>query len=189
MKTSRLSTIVARLRQAVPGVVILFVVAHCAHHLVTALPVPLLPYVRDEFSLDYTRAALVVSAFSVPYGIAQLPSGWLADRFGARRMVCVGISGVAFAGLMVGLSTNYVLLLVASALMGALGGGYHPSAPILISAAIDPARRGRALGLHMVGGSVAYFIAPLIAAGMAVALGWRAGPLAEAALNPVHLFL
>ncbi len=174
MITSDGDSIRVRLRRTFPAVVVLFLVAHCAHHLVTALPVPLLPYIRDEFALDYTRAALVISAFSVPYGIAQLPSGWLADRFGARKMVCVGISGVALAGLFVGLSTDYVLLLAASALMGALGGGYHPSAPILISAATDPARRGRALGLHMIGGSVAYFAAPLVAAGIAVALGWRA---------------
>ena len=173
MRKSERSTVTSRLRQAVPAVVVMFVVAHCAHHLVTALPVPLLPYIRDEFSLDYTRAALVVSAFSVPYGFAQLPSGWLADRFGARRMVCVGISGVAFAGLLVGLSTHYVVLLVALALMGALGGGYHPSAPTLISKAVEPERRGRALGMHMIGGSIAYFVAPLIAAGIAVALGWR----------------
>jgi len=64
-------------------------------------------------------------------------------------------------------------LLVASALMGVLGGGYHPSAPTLISAATEPARRGSALGLHMIGGSVAYFVAPLFAAGIAVAMGWR----------------
>ena len=167
------STIFSRVRHAVPAVVVLFVLAHCAHHLVTALPIPLLPYIRDEFTLDYTRAAFVISAFSVPYGFAQLPSGWLADRFGARRMACVGISGVAFAGLLVGLSTQYVLLLVALGLMGALGGGYHPSAPALISAAVEPERRGSALGLHMIGGSVAYFAAPLVAAGIAVALGWR----------------
>ena len=33
--------------------------AHLSHHLVTALPVPLLPFIRDEFALDYTRAGLV----------------------------------------------------------------------------------------------------------------------------------
>ena len=53
---------VTMFRRAVPGVVLLFALAHLAHHLVTALPVPLLPFIRDEFNLDYTRAALVVSA-------------------------------------------------------------------------------------------------------------------------------
>ena len=170
----------SRFLPAVPGVVLLFVVAHFAHHLVTALPVPLLPFIRDEFGLDYTRAALVVSAFSVPYGIAQLPSGWLADRVGPRLLLLVGTSGVASAGLLVGVSTTYMMLLLALAVMGLLGGGYHPSAPAVISSVTSEAHRGSALGLHMIGGSVAYFAAPLIAAGIAVAAGWRSAFVALA---------
>ena len=53
----------------------LFVLAHLSHHLVTALPVPLLPYIRDEFALDYTRAGFIISAFGVVYGVCQLPAG------------------------------------------------------------------------------------------------------------------
>jgi len=56
----------------------LFILAHLSHHLVTALPVPLLPYIRDEFALDYTRAGFIISVFSVVYGFCQLPAGWLA---------------------------------------------------------------------------------------------------------------
>jgi len=153
--------------------VVLFALAHLSHHLVTALPVPLLPLIRDDFGLDYTRAALVISAFSIPYGLAQLPAGWLADRFGPRRLILLSISGVSLAGLAVGLSTHYVALLVALGIMGALGGGYHPSAPPLIAAVTEPSRRGRALGVHMIGGSASYFLAPLAAAAFAAAWGWR----------------
>jgi len=163
-----------RVRRVLPPVVVLFVLAHFSHHLLTALPIPLLPFIRNEFCLDYTRAALVVSAFSVPYGISQLPSGWLSDRFGPRRLLLVGISGVALAGLLVGISTQYALLLAGLALMGALGGGYHPSAPLLISSVVEPSRRGSALGFHMIGGSASYFLAPLVAAGLAASFGWRA---------------
>ena len=165
---------------AVSGLVLLFVVAHFAHHLVTALVVPLLPFIRDEFGLDYTRAALVVSAFAVPYGIAQLPSGWLADRVGPRLLLLVGTSGVASTGLLVGVSTSYMLLLASLALMGLLGGGYHPSAPTVISSVTDPAHRGSALGLHMIGGSASYFIAPLVAAALSTAWGWRSSFVALA---------
>ncbi|MCK5586352.1 MFS transporter, partial [Candidatus Bipolaricaulota bacterium] len=120
------------MRHAVPTLVVLFMCAHGAHHLVTALPVPLLPFIRNEFGLDYTQAALVVSAFSVPYGIAQMPSGWLADRIGPRLLLLMGTSGIAAAALLVGVSTNYMMLLSFLVLMGLLGGGYHPSAPSVI---------------------------------------------------------
>ncbi len=159
----------------------LFVVAHFAHHLVTALLVPLLPLIRDSFALDYTRSGLVISAFTLSYGIGQLPAGWLADRIGPRILITIGICGVALAGLLVGLSQTYIMMLVFLALMGVLGGGYHPASAPLISASVEPKNRGRALGFHLIGGSASFFLAPLIAAAIATAWGWR-GPFIALAI-------
>ncbi|NQT04429.1 MAG: MFS transporter [Dehalococcoidia bacterium] len=161
----------------------LFVLAHLSHHLVTALPVPLLPYIRDEFALDYTRAGFIISAFGVAYGICQLPAGWLADRFGPRILLTIGIVGVGAAGLLVGLSPNYLILLAALVLMGIMGGGYHPASTTMISSVVKPGKRGQALGFHLVGGSFSYFLAPLIAAGIAVAWNWRGPFIAMAILS------
>ncbi len=155
-----------------------------SHHLVTALPVPLLPYIRDEFALDYTRAGFIISAFSVIYGVSQLPAGWLADRYGSRILLTIGIAGVGVTGLLVGISPNYVVLLVGLALMGILGGGYHPASANMISDSVAPRTRGRALGFHMIGGSISYFLAPLVAAGIAVAWGWR-GPFIVLAIPSI----
>ena len=152
----------------------LFVLAHFAHHLVIALPIPLLPFIRDEFVLDYTQAGVVMMAFNLAYGISQLPSGWLADRIGPRILLTIGTVGVALAGLLVGLSQTYIMLIVFLVLMGVAGGGYHPSATPLISRSVEPKNRGRALGFHMIGGSGSFFLAPLLGAGIAAYWGWRA---------------
>jgi len=149
------------------------VLAHFFHHLMTALPVPLLPFIRDDFGLDYTRSGLLISAFSLAYGVSQLPAGWLADRIGPRILITIGISGVALAGFVVGVSQTYIIMIIFLVLMGLMAGGYHPSAPPLISASVEPRNRGRILGLHVIGGSASYFVAPLIAAAMATVWGWR----------------
>jgi MFS family permease len=162
-------------RSLFSGLVPLFVLAHCGHHLLTALPVPLLPMIRSDFGLDYTRSGLVISAFILSYGIGQLPAGVLADRVGPRILITAGIVGVALAGLFVGLSHTYLTMIVLLVVMGLLGGGYHPAAPPLIFAAVKPENLGRALGLHMVGGSASFFLAPLLAAGIGATYGWR-GP-------------
>jgi len=154
--------------------------------LLTALPVPLLPFIRDDFALDYTRAGLVVSVFNLSYGISQLPAGWLADRIGPRILITIGICGVALAGLLVGLSQTYILLIILLALMGVVGGGYHPSAAPMISASVEPKNRGRALGFHLIGGSGSFFLAPLIAAAIAATWGWR-GPFIGLAI-PTMIF-
>ena len=147
--------------------------AHFVHHLLTALPVPLLPLIRDDFGLDYTKAGLVISAFNLSYGIGQVPAGFLADRIGPRLLLTIGIGGVALAGLLVGLSQTFTMMIVFLALMGIAGGGYHPSAAPLISASVEPQNRGRALGFHLIGGSGSFFLAPLVAAAIAAAWGWR----------------
>jgi MFS family permease len=167
----------------VRGLLPLFVLAHFGHHLLTALPIPLSPMIRSEFSLDYTLAGWVISAFNLSYGIGQLPGGWLADRVGPRIMMTLGICGVALAGFFVGLSQNFWMLILLLALMGILGGGYHPAAPAMISASVEPQHRGRALGLHMVGGGASFFAAPLIAAGIATYWGWRGSFITLAVLT------
>jgi len=175
-----------RFRSVLTGLMPLFILAHCGHHLLTALPVPLLPMIRSDFALDYTRAGWVVSAFSLSYGIGHLPAGWLADRIGRRIFLTLGLCGVALAGLIVGLSQTYIMMLIFLALMGLLGGGYHPSAPPMISETVEPKDRGTALGVHFVGGSASYFLAPLIAAAIAAVWGWR-GPFITLAVPTIIL--
>ena len=155
------------------GLIPLFVLAHFVHHLLTTLPAPLIPFIRDEFNLDYAQAGGVIAAFSLAYGISNIPSGWLADRLGPVILITIGISGVALGGLFIGLSQTYIMLLVFMVFMGICAGGYHPSAAPLISAVVPPEKRGRALGIHLVGGSASHFVTPLVAAATAVALGWR----------------
>jgi len=87
----------------------------------------------------------------------------------------IGTLGVAVAGVLVGLSTNFVMLLVALMLMGLLSGGYHPAATPLISASVPDQQRGRALGFHLVGGNSAFFVTPIIAAAIVGAFGETAG--------------
>jgi len=151
----------------------LFVLAHFAHHLLTALPIPLLPLIRDDFALDYTQSGLLLSAFTLCYGIGQLPAGWLADHVGRRTILTISITGVGVAGLIVGLAPTYITVVVFLALMGIAGGGYHPASPPLILGSVSPHQRGQAMGFHAIGGSASYFLAPLIAAAIATAFGWR----------------
>jgi MFS family permease len=151
----------------------LFVLAHFSHHIVSSLLTPLLPFIRDNFSLSYTETGMLVSAFTMTYGIAQLPGGWLSDHLGPRRLITMGISGVALSGLLIGFSVNFHMLLVLLILMGIMGGGYHPSASPLIYSAVSENIRGKALGIHQIGGTGSFFLAPLIAVAITRAIGWR----------------
>ena len=164
--------------QAMVRFIFLLACAHFSHHVLAALLTPLLPFIRDEFSLNYAQSGFMVSAFTIAYGVSQIPAGWIADRFGARYLLLVGVSGVAIAGALVGLSTSYALLVVTLFLLGIAGGAYHPSASSLISGTVPAGSRGRVLGIHIIGGSASHFSAPLIAAGLVAAANWRGAFLA-----------
>jgi MFS transporter, FSR family, fosmidomycin resistance protein len=150
-----------------------FILAHATHHLLTALPQPMLPYIQQEFNLNYSRSAVITSAFSLSSGAAQLPSGWLADRIGPTILITIGILGVAIGGMFVGLSQTYIMLILAMIFMGLMAGGYHPASTPLISLSVPAKQRGRALGLHLIGGNSSFFLAPIIAGAIAVVWGWR----------------
>jgi MFS family permease len=159
---------------------VLLIAGHFSHHLLTALPIPLLPFIRDEFGLDYAKSGLLLSVFSIAYGLSQLPSGWLADRLGARSLLTAGVVGVAVMGLVIYFTPGYLFLLICLGLMGLVGGSYHPAAPPLVCATVPPRNRGRALGMHAIGGSASFFVAPLLAGVTAIWWGWRASFLAMA---------
>ena len=133
--------------------------------------------IRTDLGLSYTQAGLVMSAFALTSGVSQLPAGWLADRFGARLMVLLGVTGVAIAGFLIGLSNSYIALIVLLVLAAIVGGGYHPASAAAISSSVPSEYRGRALGLHFVGGSSAFWVMPLVATPIAVAWGWRSSYL------------
>ena len=104
-----------------------FMIAHTAHHLLTALPQPMLPYMQQEFKLNNSMAGGITSAFAISGGLSQIPAGWMADRMGPTILITMGIVGVALGGLFVGLSTSYLMLILALIFMGLMSGGYHPA--------------------------------------------------------------
>ena len=86
----------------------LFVFAHFTHHVITAIAAPLLPLIRTSFSLSYTQSGVLLSAFTIAYGLGHLPAGRLSDRFDFRYsfalialilLVLTVICGAILAGL------------------------------------------------------------------------------------------
>lgn len=162
------------LRPFLSGLVPLFILAHFGHHgAVGAMMNPLMPMIRTDLGLNLTQSGLVMSAFTITNGFAQLPAGWLADRLGARFMVLLSITGVAVAGFLIGSSNSITTLVIFLIIAAIMGGGYHPASAAAISSSVPAEYRGRALGIHLIGGTSAFWILPLVIAPIAATWGWR----------------
>ena len=74
---------------------------------------PVLPVLQAEFGVSPSQASYTVSAVILGIALANLPFGWLSDRFPVRRLILVGGAVVAAAGLCCA-ATNSLALLVAA---------------------------------------------------------------------------
>ena len=87
---------------------------------------------KTELSLSATQTGAILSAFFFAYALAQVPAGWLSDRFGARRMLPIYILLWSLCTMMTGLATGFVMLIVARLVFGIAQAGCYPTAGSLI---------------------------------------------------------
>ena len=154
-------------------VIPVFALAHFSHHLCTGSLVPLLPLIRISFGLEYFQSGLLVSAFGLAYGFGGPPVAWLADRVSRRLLIATGLIGVSLTAMAVGLCQSYYQLIALLVLMGLLGASYHAPASSLLSSMLSSQERGRSLGFHIVGGSAAFLVTPVLAGVIASLAGWN----------------
>jgi MFS family permease len=159
-------------RELFPGLVPLFILAHFMHHIPGFIIQTVQPSIRDYFGLDYLQTTTLTGVYNASYGVSNLVAGWLSgNRVATRVLITVGVAGVAVFGLLVGISINYSMMLVALLIMGLLGGGYHPSASPLLADTVPLEKRGQILGMHQVGGTLANVLTPLLTAAVVTLFG------------------
>jgi len=140
---------------------------------VTVVNVALRP-IATAFGGGVTALQWVVSAYTLVFAAFMLTAGSIGDRFGPRRVVCVGFVVFLTASAGCGLATGTATLIAARAVQGigaALLGSC--SLALLNQTFTDPARRARALGLWAAGGSVALSGGPVVGGVLIATLGWR----------------
>jgi MFS family permease len=146
------------------------------HGYMTLLPAVLVVMVNLE-GLDFFSIGTIATVGYFLYGFGSIPAGIISDRIGARRMLRVGLYGMAFSSILVGLSANSWTFAVSYGLLGLSASIYHPSGLSLIAKHIE--QKGRALGLHGIMGNVGLSMAPLFAGLMVMAFDtWRAAYIA-----------
>jgi MFS transporter, ACS family, glucarate transporter len=138
---------------------------------------------QEEFNFTTQTLGWILGAFSLGYAWFHLPGGWLADRFGARRVLAGAIVWFsAFTALTTIAPRLPVLNLVGAAwafaivrfLMGVGESAAFPVGNKLMGYWLGPNERALGTSIFLSGVGVAGIIAPVLITRMAADFGWKA---------------
>ena len=105
-----------------------------------------LPLWAREFGLTFAQVGLIRSAYTGGMSAFQIPAGFLAERWGERRLLAAGTAVTAIGFIVAGWAGGFVPLLLLLLAAGLGSGVQHPLSSSLVSKAYETGNRRTALG-------------------------------------------
>jgi MFS family permease len=133
---------------------------------------PLLPTYVSRLGLTATEAGLLSSAYAWGAVIAALPSGFLAQRFGPREVICWGLIGLGLMSLVFGWGSHVAVLDLARFAQGICGAVIWSGALTWVIGLVDEDRKGAAIGTVTGAGGIGALAGPAVGA-LAAAVGTK----------------
>ena len=129
---------------------------------------------QQELGLSKDRVGDVLAAFFFAYALGQTPAGYMADRFGPRRMLVTYIVLWSICTALTGFVGGLISLIVVRSACGLAEAGAYPASSLLVTRWFPFAQRGRASSVVAFGGRIGNSLALWLTAGAIAALGsWR----------------
>jgi MFS family permease len=159
-------------------------IAHWLSHFhILTLPM-LFPFLKAQLGVGYIELGFALTVFGLVSGLTQAPIGYLADHFGARRILLAGLWLGGLSLVLLGLHLSYASLIVCAALLGLANSVYHPADYAILAAHMDEARMGRAFSVHTFAGFLGGAVAPAIIAALVATVGGLGALIVAGALGP-----
>ncbi len=118
--------------------------------------------IRSEFNASLNDAQWIISVYVLALGISTPLSGFLADRFGMKKVYLTGIAIFAVGSFICGLSPSLPTLIAARTLQGLGGGIAVPLGSAMLLRTFPPSEQGFALGIFGIVLLVAPALGPIL---------------------------
>ena len=132
-----------------------------------------LPQIQGSLSATRDQVAWVVTSYLVANAVGLPATGWLADRFGTRRVIVWGTLGFSLATLACAMAPNLEILVLLRAIQGLTGAPVMPLSMALVMASYPRNLHGRVISIFGIGVTIGPVVAPWLGGLLAEEYGWR----------------
>jgi MFS transporter, DHA2 family, multidrug resistance protein len=132
-----------------------------------------LPHIAGALSSSQNESTWVLTSYLVTNAIIMPISGWLANRFGRKRLFLTCIAGFTASSLLCGLALNLPMLIALRALQGATGGGLQPVGQAILADSFPAEKRGMASAIYGIAAVVAPTLGPTLGGWITDSYEWR----------------
>ena len=132
-----------------------------------------LPRMASDFDSTATDLQWIISIYMVTLGALMVPAGRLADIFGRKRVLLIGITLFGLASLLCAIAASVATLVAFRALQGVGAALIFPASVSVITNAFPPAQSGRMIGLAYGIAGLGNAAGPLIGGLLTQTVGWR----------------
>ena len=159
-------------RGAAPTVA-LVVLSQVVHFLTFSGLALLLPLIRQDLGITFAQAGVLSAVATTTYALAQIPAGYLSDRYGPKRLFFGGLLGWSLLAAALTLAFSYWAALVTLAAAGVCRALLFAPGIALVASWFPPQRRATAMSLFLVGSFVGTIVLSLTAPRLSAGFGWR----------------
>jgi DHA2 family multidrug resistance protein len=121
-----------------------------------------LPKIMASFGVGLDKIEWVITAYMLSMAVALPTSGWLADKFGYKRLYFLGLLLFTAGSMLCGRSTDVNMLIAARVIQGLGAGTIQPLGMAIITREFPPHQRGIALGFWGISAAASVSFGPLI---------------------------
>jgi MFS transporter, FSR family, fosmidomycin resistance protein len=144
--------------------------SHFLNDTMQSLIASVYPILKDNYALDFAQIGLITLAFQFTASLLQPVVGHFTDRKAQPFSLALGMSSTFFGLLLLSVAHEYIVILVAAALVGLGSAVFHPESARIARLA-SGGRYGFAQSVFQLGGSFGTSMGPVLAALIVVPLG------------------
>lgn len=132
-----------------------------------------LPRIQGSVSATQDQMAWVLTSYIVAAAIMTPMSGWLAGRFGRKRIILFSIAGFTLASMLCGISQSLSQMVLARLLQGACGAALVPMSQAVMLDIYPREELGRAMSIWVTGVTVGPIMGPALGGWLTDNYNWR----------------